>query len=159
MNKIIDLNDLKKSIKDRSNKVIVFTNGCFDILHRGHIELLRRAKKLGDILIVGLNSDNSVHLLKGINRPVQNENDRAQILAALEMVDYVLIFDEETPEQVIAEIRPDIQVKGGDWKAEEIPEVKILEEYGGRLEIIPYLPGYSTSQIIDSIRENTTERE
>ncbi len=133
----------------RKDKQLVFTNGCFDVLHRGHIYYLSRARALGDVLVVGLNSDASVTLLKGPGRPVNSEAARAEVLGALAFVDYIIIFDEETPLKLINRIKPDILVKGGDYKAEDIVGYRELTERGGRVEIIPLLEGYSSSTIID----------
>lgn len=133
---------------------VVFTNGCFDLLHRGHADYLQRARALGDLLIVGLNSDHSVARLKGPGRPILPADDRAAVLAALRAVDAVVIFHEETAERLVAAIRPEIYVKGGDWQsgARRPPEARVVEGYGGRVEFLPYLPGRSTSEIIAQIR-------
>lgn len=130
---------------------MVFTNGCFDILHRGHIYILKKAKSLGDVLIVGLNSDSSVRKLKGENRPILPQNDRAEILAALEMVDYVLIFREDTPQKVISTLVPDVLVKGGDYNHNEIVGRDVVESAGGRVVRIKQVPGRSTKNIIKII--------
>jgi rfaE bifunctional protein nucleotidyltransferase chain/domain len=152
----IELHDqIQKWRADR--KIIVFTNGCFDIIHRGHIEYLIQAKSLGDMLIIGLNSDTSVKVLKGENRPYMNQNDRAFILAHLKPVDAVSIFEEETPYNLIDIVRPDFLVKGGDYKPEQVVGRDIVESYGGEVVIIPYISGYSSSQIIDKIRRNITQ--
>ena len=137
----------------RKDHCIVFTNGCFDLLHRGHIYYLSRARELGDLLVVGLNSDASVNLLKGPGRPVNRQDARAEILGALAFVDYIIVFDEETPLNLITSLEPDILVKGGDYKAEDIVGYRELISRGGRVEIIPLLEGYSSSSIID--RNNT----
>ncbi len=129
-------------------KKIVFTNGCFDILHRGHIEYLKKAKELGDVLIVGLNSDDSVKRIKGKDRPINKQEDRAELLASLEFVDYVVIFDEDTPYNLIREIKPDILVKGGDYKIEEI----VGREFAKKTVILPFMEGYSTTAIIEKVR-------
>jgi rfaE bifunctional protein nucleotidyltransferase chain/domain len=133
-------------------KKIVFTNGCFDLLHRGHVHLLREAKACGDILVVAVNSDRSVKLIKGPDRPVLSEQDRVELIAALEMVDYVILFDEPDPHRVIAALRPDVLAKGGDWRMEEIVGSDIVEKAGGRVAVIPYLRGFSTTEIIERIR-------
>ena len=135
----------------RQGKKVVFTNGCFDILHRGHIECLRKAKSFGDVLIVGLNSDSSVRKIKGDQRPIQPQDDRAEILASLEMVDYVVIFREETPLKLIASLVPDVLVKGGDYKKEEIVGRDIVESSGGRVIRIRQVPGRSTKGVIKKI--------
>jgi D-glycero-beta-D-manno-heptose 1-phosphate adenylyltransferase len=128
---------------------IVFTNGCFDILHRGHVEYLKKAKLLGDILIVGLNSDSSVRRIKGDKRPINNESDRAIVLKELKSVDEVIIFQEETPLDLIKKIKPDVLVKGGDWKLEDIVGYEFVINNGGKVFSIPYIKGYSTTDIIN----------
>ena len=133
----------------RREKRIVFTNGCFDLLHRGHIYYLAKARELGDVLVVGLNSDYSVSLLKGPGRPVNHQQARAEILASLAFVDYIIVFEEETPLNLIKSLKPDILVKGGDYKAEDIVGYGELIARGGHVEIIPLLEGYSSSSIIE----------
>jgi len=128
---------------------IVFTNGCFDILHKGHISYLSQASELGDLLVIGLNSDSSVQRLKGKNRPVQDQSSRAIILAALEFVNYVIIFEEDTPLNLIKHVRPDILVKGGDYKKEEIVGYEFVTSNGGEIRIIEFIEGYSSSSIIE----------
>ncbi len=130
---------------------IVFTNGCFDIIHRGHIEYLKKAKSLGDVLIVGLNSDNSVQRLKGDKRPINNESDRAVVLRELKSVDFVVIFEEDTPLELIKKIRPDILVKGGDWPTNQIVGHEFVLKNGGEVYSIPFIEGYSTTNIIKKI--------
>jgi D-beta-D-heptose 7-phosphate kinase/D-beta-D-heptose 1-phosphate adenosyltransferase len=137
----------------RNGRCIVFTNGCFDLLHPGHIGSLEQARALGDALLVGLNSDASVRQLKGAGRPVLPERERAEILAALECVDAVVIFDELTPREVIARLLPDILVKGGDWPGDQIVGREEVEAAGGRVVSIPVVPGYSTTEILQKIRE------
>jgi D-beta-D-heptose 7-phosphate kinase / D-beta-D-heptose 1-phosphate adenosyltransferase len=131
---------------------IVFTNGCFDILHRGHIAYLNQAKALGDVLIVGVNSDRSIRQLKGPERPINPLDDRIQVLTALSCIDYMIAFDEDTPVQIIEAIRPDVYVKGGDYTRETLPEVPLVEALGGVVEILPYLPEHSTTIMIQRIR-------
>ena len=131
---------------------IVFTNGCFDILHRGHIAYLNQAKALGDLLIVGVNSDQSVRQLKGSERPINALDDRIQVLTALSCIDYMIAFDENTPLHIIQAIRPDVYVKGGDYTRETLPEAPIVEALGGVVEILPYLPEHSTTSMIQRIR-------
>ncbi len=131
---------------------VVFTNGCFDLLHRGHIHTLREAKACGDILIVGMNSDRSVKALKGPSRPVLREGDRVEVVGALEMVDFLILFDEPDPFKIIAALKPDVLAKGGDWKAEDIIGADVVTENGGRVTVIPYLQGFSTTEIIERIR-------
>ena len=130
---------------------VVFTNGCFDILHVGHTRYLAAARQLGDKLIVGLNSDASVRKLKGSNRPINTEADRAEVLLALKSVDEVIIFNEDTAERLIAEIKPDIYVKGGDYTLDNLPEAKIVQSYGGRVEFIPLVAGRSTTRVVEKI--------
>ena len=151
-NKIYNrLKELLPKIKvlKKEEKRIVFTNGCFDIIHRGHITYLKKAKSLGDILIVGLNSDSSVRRIKGGDRPINNQEDRALLLSSLEFVDYVVIFEEDTPYKLIKEIKPDILVKGGDYKIEDV----VGREFANETIIIPFLEGYSTTGIIDKVRK------
>jgi rfaE bifunctional protein nucleotidyltransferase chain/domain len=136
----------------RNGRKIVFTNGCFDLLHPGHIGSLEQARALGDALIVGLNSDASVRQLKGAGRPVLPERERAEILAALECVDAVVIFDEPTPRDVIARLLPDVLVKGGDWPGDQIVGREEVEAASGRVVSIPVIPGYSTTEILRKIR-------
>jgi D-beta-D-heptose 7-phosphate kinase/D-beta-D-heptose 1-phosphate adenosyltransferase len=131
---------------------IVFTNGCFDIIHRGHIAYLNHAKALGDVLIVGINSDSSVRRLKGPERPINRLEDRIQVLTALSSVDHIVAFDEDTPANVIKVVRPDIFIKGGDYTLDTLPEAHLVRELGGRIEILPYLENQSTTGIIDRIR-------
>jgi D-beta-D-heptose 7-phosphate kinase/D-beta-D-heptose 1-phosphate adenosyltransferase len=137
----------------RERRRIVFTNGCFDILHRGHVNYLNRAKALGDVLIVGLNSDDSVRRLKGPARPINSLEDRSEILAALSCVDHLVPFDDDTAHNLIRIIQPDVFVKGGDYSRETLPEAKLVEELGGSMEILPYLEDHSTTGIIERIRE------
>jgi rfaE bifunctional protein nucleotidyltransferase chain/domain len=140
----------------RNGRRIVFTNGCFDLLHPGHIGSLEQARALGDALIVGLNSDASVRQLKGAGRPVLPEQERAEILVALECVDAVVIFDALTPREVIARLLPDVLVKGGDWPADQIVGREEVEAAGGRVVAIPVVPGYSTTTILRKIREGAS---
>ncbi len=135
-----------------AGKKIVFTNGCFDLFHTGHLHLLEEAKKLGDVLIVAINSDQSVKRLKGAQRPIFDENERAKIIAALGFVDYVVVFEEDTPFELIEELKPDIIVKGGDYTVERVVGRDIVESYGGRVHIIPLLEGVSTSSLIEKIK-------
>ncbi|WP_434133633.1 D-glycero-beta-D-manno-heptose 1-phosphate adenylyltransferase [Sporomusa sphaeroides] len=137
-----------------AGKTLVFTNGCFDILHAGHVRYLAAAKALGDFLMIGLNSDTSVRNLKGASRPINNQEDRAEVLAALAVVDYVVVFDELTAEKIIAEVKPDIYVKGGDYQVKDLPEANIVEALGGRIVLVPEVPGRSSSNIIRKISED-----
>jgi D-beta-D-heptose 7-phosphate kinase/D-beta-D-heptose 1-phosphate adenosyltransferase len=139
-----------------SNKKIIFTNGCFDLLHIGHVRYLQEARSLGDILVVGVNSDRSVQVLKGPTRPIQNQNDRAEILAALACVDYTVIFDEQTPERLIHEVRPDILVKGGDWKISEIVGSDFVLANGGQVRSLQFIDGRSTTKIIEKSKVGPT---
>jgi len=132
-------------------KTVVLTNGHFDILHVGHVDCLQRAKALGDVLIVGLNSDASTRLLKGQKRPIVPQEERAQLLAALQCVDYVIIFEGRTAERLLAALKPEVYVKGGDWAIKDLPEAKAIAEYGVRGEILPQVPSRSTTDIIETI--------
>jgi len=145
--------EAKKQIYDwkLSGQKIVFTNGCFDILHRGHVEYLTEAKACGDKLVTALNSDSSVRSLKGEARPIQSQEDRAVILDALESVDLVVIFDQETPEKIIKTLLPDVLVKGGDYTPDTIIGADIVTENGGEVKVIPFRSGQSTSGIIEKI--------
>ena len=150
MGKIISQTEafkIRKSCR-RKKQIVVFTNGCFDILHRGHVEYLARAKKLGDVLIVGLNTDKSVTKLKGRGRPVVKLKDRAYIISHLDMVDYVTSFGALTPKTLIAKLLPDILVKGGDYKPDEIVGAEEVKKAGGKVVTIPLIKGRSTSRLI-----------
>ncbi len=138
--------------REKRNGRVVFTNGCFDLLHPGHIQSLEAARELGDALVVGLNSDRSVRELKGPGRPVIPEQERAEILASLECVDAVVIFDEATPQQIIAALLPDVLVKGGDWPDDGIVGRAEVEGAGGRVVRLPVVEGYSTTKILVKIR-------
>ncbi len=153
--KIKSLLELKRIVDKlkKKGKKVVFTNGCFDILHPGHIYYLKEAKKRGDIFILGLNSDSSVRKLKGSGRPLIPERERAEILSNFEFIDYIFIFHEETPERAIREISPDILVKGGDYRKKEVVGRKFVEEKGGKVIIIPFLKGYSTTKLIEKIKK------
>ena len=145
-----ELRDIVEELKTK-NKKIVNTNGVFDILHIGHIRYLREAKKLGDVLIVAVNSDSSTKKIKGPQRPLNNENDRAEVLAALECVDYVTIFEEENPINLLEIIKPNIHAKGGDYKIGKIIEKDTVEKNDGKIILIPEVKGYSTSDFINKI--------
>lgn len=149
--KVLDQNNLTDTVLKykKLGKKIIFTNGCFDLLHVGHIRYLDQAKTFGDILIVGINSDASVQRLKGPTRPIQNENDRAEILASLKAVDHTVLFNEETPLELIKKIKPDILVKGGDWKIQQIVGWDFVQSYGGQVESLQFVEGRSTTQIIE----------
>jgi len=154
MDKIVSWDTLQRRVEDLhgQGKKVAITNGCFDILHVGHIRYLREAKKQGDILILALNSDKSVRAIKGPKRPIVPQEERADLLAALEFVDYVTIFEEPTPAALIDYIQPDILVKGGDWKEEQLAGRETVKNRGGHIAIIPVVPGVSTTNIIDKIR-------
>lgn len=157
--KIVSLHDLtnilhcqRQQFKDITPPFkVVFTNGCFDLVHRGHVDYLSKARDLGDCLIVGLNSDDSVRRLKGPKRPISNQSSRAAVLAAFSFVDYVVVFDEDTPLNLIKSIKPDILVKGGDYSHDNVVGADFVESYGGRLELIPLVPGESTTNLVEKI--------
>lgn len=151
---LIDRNKIVETCKEirQGGKKIVFTNGCFDILHVGHVRYLTTAKSFGDILIVGLNTDESVKLLKGETRPINNEKDRAEVLLGLKAVDYVVFFGERTAENLVSEIRPDVYVKGADYTVDKIPEAKIVQSYGGQIELVKFVAGHSTTNIIQKLK-------
>jgi D-beta-D-heptose 7-phosphate kinase/D-beta-D-heptose 1-phosphate adenosyltransferase len=151
--KIKNVTQLKKIISDlkAKHKKIVFTNGCFDLLHFGHVKYLEKAKKKGDVLIVGLNSDSSIRKIKGKMRPFVNQRQRAYILSSLIPVDYVVIFNQKTPYNLIKSIKPDILVKGADWPKDKIVGRDILESYSGKVETVPYIKGFSTTDLAKKI--------
>lgn len=153
--KIRELHELKGIVTKAKakGKTIVLTNGCFDLLHRGHLHLLKEAKKLGDLLIVAMNSDRSVRKIKGPDRPILPEEERAELIAALEMVDYVTSFDNPDPYRVIKELRPNVLVKGGDWDKDKIVGTEVVKGDGGEVAVVPYLEGYSTTQMIERMRK------
>lgn len=155
MNKIFPRETLKEQLSGlrQAGKTIVFTNGCFDILHVGHVRYLREAKKLGDILVLALNSDASVRAIKGEKRPLVPEEERADIMAALESIDYVILFDDPTPQQLIEYLQPDILVKGGDWAEAAIAGADFVKASGGRVITIPLTEGRSTTNIVEKIRK------
>ncbi len=144
---------LEKFLKDNSGKRIVFTNGCFDILHRGHVTYLTEARKLGDLLVVGLNADASVKRLKGPERPINNETDRQYVLSQLKAVDFVEIFTEDTPLNLINKVHPKILVKGGDWKIDQIVGAKEVIANGGDVFSLNFVDGYSTTNLINKIQD------
>lgn len=145
------------AIERARGRRIVFTNGCFDLLHVGHVRYLQAARELGDLLIVGVNTDRSVRRLnKGKGRPIVPQDHRAEILAALACVDYVVLFDEPDPGPLIADLRPDVLVKGGDWKPEQIIGRETVEAYGGSVRTIPVVPNVSTTAIIEKIRRDVS---
>lgn len=143
--------------KFKENK-IVFTNGCFDLIHRGHVEYLAKASALGDVLVVGLNTDASVRSIKGRSRPLQDEYSRALILAAMRFVDYVVLFDEDTPENLIRKIQPDVLVKGGDYKPSEIVGYDIVTAKGGKVVTIELVENFSTTRLIKKIRKSSKKK-
>ncbi len=144
--------DLKKiHALQKKGKKIVFTNGCFDLLHVGHVRYLKTARSLGDALVVGLNADKSVRALKGPSRPVNSERARAEVLLALQSVDFVLVFKENTPEKLIKKVRPHFLVKGGDWKKKDIVGSDFVESYGGTVKSLPFVPGFSTTSILAKV--------
>lgn len=141
---------LLKSLEPcRKNKKIVFTNGCFDLLHVGHVRYLQEAQKQGDLLVVGVNSDASVKRLKGPTRPIQTESDRAEILLSLKAVDHAIIFNDDTPESIIKAIRPDVLVKGGDWKVDQIVGADFVLANGGQVKSLTFIDGKSTTKLIE----------
>ncbi len=144
--------ELTHFLEMNRDKKIVFTNGCFDILHRGHVTYLSEAKKLGDLLVIGLNSDASVKRLKGPERPINNEKDRQYVLSQLKSVDFVEIFTEDTPLNLILTVKPKVLVKGGDWKIEQIVGGKEVQAAGGNVYSLQFVNGYSTTKIIDKIQ-------
>lgn len=148
--KLEELVKIRQKLK-REGKKVVFTNGCFDLLHKGHIHLFREAKKWGDVLIVAVNDDASIKKFKGRWRPIFPLEERLEILEAIEEIDYLVSFSEETPQKIISLLLPDVLVKGGDWKLEEVVGRKEVESFGGRVVLIPYLKGYSTSALIKKI--------
>ena len=147
---VLKMSDLTEAISlyRKQNKKIVFTNGCFDLLHVGHVRYLKQAKSLGDVLVVGINTDASVQKLKGPTRPIQNESDRAEILASLKAVDHTVLFSEETPLKLIEAIKPDYLVKGGDWKINQIVGSDFVLSYGGKVQSLQFIDGRSTTAII-----------
>lgn len=161
MGEVIERTRLREKVEElkREGKRIVFTNGCFDIIHLGHIHYLREAKSKGDVLIVGLNSDESVKRIKGEKRPIMPEEERAEILASLEMVDFVVLFDEPVPDELIKIVRPDVHIKGGDYASpDELPEAELVRSLGGEVVIAKEVKGKSTTNIIKTILERYCEK-
>ena len=154
--KIFGLEFLMKNIDQwrNENKKIVFTNGCFDLIHLGHIELLASSSDLGDVLIIGVNSDSSIQKLKGENRPIIEEDSRVKQLAALEFVDAVILFNESTPQKLIEKIKPDVITKGGDYKAENVVGNEVVTQKNGQVVIIPLTQGYSTTSLLKKIKND-----
>ncbi|NDV22458.1 D-glycero-beta-D-manno-heptose 1-phosphate adenylyltransferase [Desulfovibrio sp. JC022] len=156
--KILSADEFAKVRADfPADRKIVFTNGCFDILHAGHVDLLSRAREQGGVLVLGLNSDKSVRSIKGEKRPVTGQQQRAFVLAGLACIDYVIFFDEDTPYNLINKVQPDVLIKGGDWSVDNIVGRDIVEGSGGKVLSLPLLPGYSTTSVIRYIRENEIE--
>ena len=155
MGRLVTKEEIINIVKDGQSKgeTFVVTNGCFDILHVGHVRYLQKTKTFADKMIVCLNSDYSVKTIKGPDRPINNENDRAEILCALECVDYVVLFDESSPENLLKEIKPDVHTKGADYTIETLPEAKVILENGGRVEFISFVEGKSTTNVIKKINE------
>jgi D-beta-D-heptose 7-phosphate kinase/D-beta-D-heptose 1-phosphate adenosyltransferase len=149
-----DLNRLRSKVTalHQQGRRIVMTGGCFDILHRGHITYLNRAKTLGDVLVVAVNSDASIRRLKGPERPINSAEDRVQVLAALSCIDHLVVFDDDTPMRVIGAVAPDVFVKGGDYSRESLPEAGLVEQLGGRIEILPLVEDRSTTAVIKRIK-------
>ncbi len=144
--------ETKKFLEENAGKKIVFTNGCFDILHIGHVRYLQEARRQGDLLIVGLNSDQSVKRLKGNSRPINKELDRKELLENLRMVDHVVIFSEDTPYELIKKIRPKVLVKGGDWEVSQIVGYDVVLSYGGEVKSLLFVDGYSTTNTIEKLK-------
>ena len=155
--KIISIDEIGNRVRSwrEESRKLVFTNGCFDILHSGHVRYLQTAADFGDILILGLNSDTSVRKLKGSHRPIMSQNDRAYILSAIETIDYIVIFDEETPARLIQSVSPDVLVKGGDYLPEDVVGYDTVAENGGCVKIVPYVEGKSTTAIVNSILDQS----
>lgn len=153
--KIRASSDAKRKVAEWKSKgeKVVFTNGCFDILHLGHVDYLEKARNLGDRLIVGLNTDSSVSRYKGPSRPVQDQNSRARILSSLQFVDMVVLFDEDTPKELISSLIPDVLVKGSDYLAENIVGADVVKKAGGEVKTLDFIDGYSTSKVIEKIRK------
>jgi len=149
--KIVPWTFFKENDVKLHNQKIVFTNGCFDVLHYGHVRYLSEAKALGDLLVVGLNSDDSVRRLKGESRPINGEKERAFVLAALEFVDYIVVFEEDTPKKLIETVKPDILVKGGDYQIENIVGADFVMQNSGTVTTIPFVEGYSSTHIIEQL--------
>jgi len=151
--KIKTQDELRELIEDlhSAGKKVVFTNGCFDLIHTGHVRYLKIARGYGDVLVVAINSDDSIQRIKGEKRPVMPQEERAEVLAALAMVDYVTMFEEDDPHRVIAELMPDVLVKGGDWDVDDIIGRDVVEANGGKVYSIPYIEGSSTTTIIERV--------
>lgn len=157
---LLSQRDIQKKVKQlqENGKKVVFTNGVFDILHVGHLTYLEEARELGDVLIVGVNSDRSVKTNKGDKRPINSEKNRAEMLLGLKFVDFTVIFDEKTPENLLSLLKPDIHVKGGDYKKEDLPETEIVEKNGGEVKILSFVDNISTTEIINKIIDVYSEK-
>lgn len=155
--KIADLTEAKVVVKawQQAGLKVVFTNGCFDLIHLGHVDYLEKARNLGDKLILGLNTDDSVSRFKGSERPLQDQNSRARVLAAMQFVDLVVFFNEDTPLNLISELVPNILVKGSDYLTENIVGANVVEKAGGVVKTIDFVPGYSTTRIVEKIKKQT----
>jgi D-glycero-beta-D-manno-heptose 1-phosphate adenylyltransferase len=153
--KIVGLAEAKARVKQwqQSGKKVVFTNGCFDLIHLGHVDYLEKARQLGDKLVLGLNTDDSVSRFKGPQRPLQDQNSRARVLAAMQFIDLVVFFDEDTPFLLISELVPDILVKGSDYLTENIVGADVVKKAGGVVKTIDFVPGYSTTRIVEKIKK------
>ncbi len=158
--KIKEREELRKIVEDLKARAkrIVFTNGCFDLLHVGHVRYLEKAKTLGDVLVIGLNSDRSVRSLKGPQRPILSQDERAELLSSLACVDFVTIFDEPTPLELISLLLPHVLVKGGDWTKDAIVGREVVEASGGEVVVLPFVEGFSTSQLIKTILERYAKK-
>jgi rfaE bifunctional protein nucleotidyltransferase chain/domain len=156
LGKLKSLEEIKAIVVAARNdgKRVAFTNGCFDVLHRGHVHVLREARACADLLIVGINGDQSVKQIKGPARPVLPESDRCEVLGAMEMVDFLVLFNEPDPGNLIADIRPDVLVKGGDWNSDKIIGADVVEAAGGKVVVVPYIKGFSTTEIIERIKNS-----
>lgn len=150
---VISRNVAKKFVHDlrRKGKKVIFTNGFFDIIHVGHVKFLEKAKSLGDVLMVGINSDKSIKLIKGKRRPLMSQQERAKLVSSLNCVDYVILFDEKLPSKILSELKPDIHVKGADYTIKKLPERKVINSYGGKIMLLPLIKGKSTTNIINKI--------
>ena len=156
--KIISRDQWQKMAAIWQNKKVVFTNGCFDVLHLGHVTYLAEARAMGDLLVVGLNSDASVRRLKGPSRPINDEHARAMVLASLQCVDYVIIFDEDTPLELIKAVKPNVLVKGGDYTIDTIVGASFVQQHGGIVRTIPLVEGYSTTDTVQKLNDQPTEQ-
>ncbi len=156
---LIDRTEITARIKAEKakGKTVVLTNGCFDILHAGHVRYLASARAIGDCLVLGLNSDDSVRRLKGASRPINNELDRAEVIGSLRSVDYVVIFDEPTAEALVRDVQPDYYAKGGDYSLDSLPEAKAVADCGGKVVLLPFAEGKSSTKIIQKIKQNAKE--